>query len=164
MIYSDPDSSEIHMTISDNVRIGTMVFDIMGDYVVNYPVLTVNGGYFTVDPRTWLDTEGAGENAVQILATPEQYSGQADWAADGSVYTWRVRAHQVVIGDVNLDGKLDIRDVLAIQRHVSEYKLLSGDALLAADTNGDGKVNIDDATYLQMYLAEYDVEFGKQKA
>ena len=104
MIYSDEESSAIHMTISDNVRVGTMAFEIMGDYVVNYPVLTVNGGYFTVDPRTWLDTEGAGENAVQILATPEQYSGQSDWAADSSTYTWRIRQ----ICTVNLPDSMEL--------------------------------------------------------
>lgn len=124
MIYSDPDSSEIHMTISDNVRIGTMVFDIMGDYVVNYPVLTVNGGYFTVDPRTWLDTEGAGENAVQILATPEQYSGQADWAADSDTYTWRVKqvftGHSLSLnGDIGVNFYVDLTEEQAASAAVT---------------------------------------------
>ena len=124
MIYSDPDSSEIHMTISDNVRIGTMVFDIMGDYVVNYPVLTVNGGYFTVDPRTWLDTEGAGENAVQILATPEQYSGQADWAADSDTFTWRVKrvftGHSLSLnGDIGVNFYVDLTEEQAASAAVT---------------------------------------------
>ena len=66
------------------------------------------------------------------------------------------------IGDVDLDGKINISDVTAIQLHVAELNPLTGDALLAADTNGDGTVDITDATHLQLYLAEYDVVLGKK--
>ena len=58
-------------------------------------------------------------------------------------------------GDANLDGKVDIRDVTAIQRHLSELAPLSPQALALADVNGDGAVNIDDATLIQRYLAEF---------
>ena len=66
------------------------------------------------------------------------------------------------VGDVNLDKQVNIRDVTAIQRHISELEILTGDALIAADTNGDGVVDINDATHLQRYLAEYEVILGKQ--
>ena len=69
-------------------------------------------------------------------------------------------APSVLIGDVNNDGNINIFDVTAIQRHLAEMELLSGDGLKAADCTGDGKVSIDDATRLQMYLAEYDVTLG----
>lgn len=62
-------------------------------------------------------------------------------------------------GDANSDGKVDIRDVTAIQRHIAESELLSGNQLLAADANGDGALNIIDATSIQQYLAEYDVPY-----
>lgn len=67
-----------------------------------------------------------------------------------------------IIGDTNLDGKVDVRDVTAIQRHIAELDLLTDDQLALADTNGDGNIDISDATHLQMYLAEYDVVLGKQ--
>ena len=66
------------------------------------------------------------------------------------------------IGDVNLDGTINIKDVTAIQRLVAELELLTDDQLALADTNGDGEINISDATHLQMYLAECDVVLGKQ--
>lgn len=62
-----------------------------------------------------------------------------------------------IVGDVDGNGRIDIKDVTAIQRHIAEYELLTGDALKAADTNGDGEVNIDDATLLQQYLALFSV-------
>ena len=76
--------------------------------------------------------------------------------------TFKVAEMSVICGDVDLDGKITISDVTAIQLHIAELDILSGDTLLAADTNGDGVVDITDATHLQLYLAEYDVVLGKQ--
>ena len=56
------------------------------------------------------------------------------------------------IGDVNLDGQININDVTAIQRHIAELELLSDEQLAMADTNGDEEIDISDATHLQMYL------------
>lgn len=67
-----------------------------------------------------------------------------------------------ILGDANGDGKLDILDVTAIQRHISEYEFLTGNKFLAADCNCDGIITIDDATLLQRFFAEYDVTLGKQ--
>ncbi len=66
-----------------------------------------------------------------------------------------------LVGDVNRDGRVDVRDVTAIQRYLVEQEPLSEQALALADTNGDGAVTIDDATHLQRYLAEYDVVLGR---
>ena len=68
------------------------------------------------------------------------------------------------IGDANLDGRVDIRDVTAIQRHLAEVEPLSEQGLAVADTNGDGVVDIDDATWLQMVLAEFDTMPKNQPA
>lgn len=65
-------------------------------------------------------------------------------------------------GDVSGDGKIDISDVTAIQRHLAELELFTEEQLAVSDTNGDGETNIDDATHLQLYLAGYHVALGKQ--
>ena len=64
-----------------------------------------------------------------------------------------------ILGDANGDGRVNISDVTAIQRHLAEIDLLSGAALFAADVNGDNAVTIDDATALQNYLAEFDTAY-----
>lgn len=64
--------------------------------------------------------------------------------------------------DGDEDGKINIRDVAAIQRYLANFGTLTLAQLMAADTDGDGSVTVDDATWLQMYLAEYDVVLGKQ--
>lgn len=63
----------------------------------------------------------------------------------------------VMLGDVNNDNFVSIRDVTSIQRHLAQLEVVEGIYLYAADTNQDGKVDISDATVLQMYLAEYEL-------
>lgn len=60
-----------------------------------------------------------------------------------------------LIGDATGDGKIDIRDVTAIQRHCAEYDALDGVYALAADVDQDGSITVADATCIQMYLAEF---------
>ena len=66
----------------------------------------------------------------------------------------------ILIGDANLDGRINIKDVATIQRHVAELDLLTGNALVAADVNDDGSINIKDATHLRWFSAEFDVKLG----
>ncbi len=68
--------------------------------------------------------------------------------------------HLGITGDQNSDGKINVRDVTALQRHLAELHSLSDVQYYGADTNNDGFVNITDATHLQMYLAEYNVTLG----
>ena len=123
MIYADEGASHIHMTIGDNVRIRAILFDIMNG-TVTYPVLTVNGGYFTVDPRTWLETANGDENVVQIPAVPEQYGDQTDWAADSDTYTWRVKqaftGHSLSLnGDIGVNFYIDLTEEQAADATVT---------------------------------------------
>lgn len=60
-----------------------------------------------------------------------------------------------LLGDTNMDGRVNIQDVTEIQRHMAEINILTGSALKNADYNQDGKVSIEDATAIQRFLAEY---------
>lgn len=71
-----------------------------------------------------------------------------------------IYARDYSIGDTNLDGNINVRDITAIQRYLVELEKFNEEQLALADTNGDGNVDIADATHLQMYLAEYDVKLG----
>ena len=60
-----------------------------------------------------------------------------------------------IIGDADLNDKIEIMDATAIQMHLAKNKLLVGTALLAADANEDGDVSVMDATDIQRYMAQY---------
>ena len=59
-----------------------------------------------------------------------------------------------MIGDVTLDGKVDVMDVTAMQKNLARDKSLSGYELLVSDTQRDGRFTISDATEIQRYIAE----------
>lgn len=60
----------------------------------------------------------------------------------------------IMYGDVNLDGGINIADVTTIQKHVAQIITLTGDACSVADVDGDGIVKIKDATCVQKSIAK----------
>ncbi|MBR3987760.1 MAG: leucine-rich repeat protein [Clostridia bacterium] len=60
---------------------------------------------------------------------------------------------EYIVGDANLDGKVNIRDATAIQKHTAKIDILEGKALELADFNLDNNVNIKDATAVQKKTA-----------
>lgn len=65
-----------------------------------------------------------------------------------------VPINKILIGDVNLDGRISISDATEIQKHIAGMITLTGDALVAADVDVSEKVNIKDATAVQFYLVD----------
>jgi len=68
-------------------------------------------------------------------------------------------ADGLLIGDADGDGKLNVKDATAIQKHAAKVSMLSESALNCADVNADGKVNVRDATAVQKYLARIDTGY-----
>lgn len=58
-----------------------------------------------------------------------------------------------VAGDVNLDKKVNIKDVTAIQKYLAKITSLTLGQRKAADVDGKTGVDIKDATHLQKWLA-----------
>ena len=65
----------------------------------------------------------------------------------------------VLIGDANQDGVIDVKDVTFIQRAIANETVLSARQMKAADTNRDGVIDIKDATRIQQYLVGSFKEF-----
>lgn len=65
-------------------------------------------------------------------------------------------AYPKVYGDANLDGKVNIHDVTAVQRSCAELATLIRPAQITADVTHDGAVSVADATLVQRYLAEFE--------
>lgn len=57
------------------------------------------------------------------------------------------------IGDVNLDGSINIKDATTIQKHLASILVLSEDSLSLADFDFSGSINIKDATAIQKFIA-----------
>ena len=54
-VYSEADSSNILMTVSDDACISNMDFGIMGTLEGSKPNLVLNGGYYDENPKNWIE-------------------------------------------------------------------------------------------------------------
>lgn len=58
-----------------------------------------------------------------------------------------------ILGDVDFDGNIEIRDATWIQRSVAGIEIPFTIKKLTADVDGDGNITVMDATQIQYYLA-----------
>lgn len=107
--------------------------------------------------------EGVDEDALQKVEH-EELCDDFKWWIEGTEYHHiGSESTDMLIGDTNLDGRINVHDVTAIQRHIADLEKIDDEQLDVADANGDGEINISDATHLQKYLAEFDgIVLGKQ--
>lgn len=62
----------------------------------------------------------------------------------------------IILGDANLDGKVNTGDATMVLKYCSDYVTLSDEQMLHADANNDAKVNSGDATYILRIVAGYE--------
>lgn len=147
---------------------------VQGDRVNQASLQKTEGGYILKADNLSNVTVGARNEEVNIsceFSTKNQSAYiyeineytigiKTDNDGDGSFET-DLTTNVAKIGDVNGDGKVNIRDVTSIQRQVAEVADFSDKQRALADVNNDGVVNITDATHLQLFIAEFDVTLGK---
>lgn len=70
-----------------------------------------------------------------------------------SHYVLTLEKSDVLLGDVNGDGKISIDDVTDVQKYIANTITFTNEQVTLADTDKDGKVSIDDVTLIQKHLA-----------
>ena len=62
-----------------------------------------------------------------------------------------------ILGDVNLDGEIDAKDLTLLARHVAKIEYITDPkALVNADINKDGGVSSEDLTKLARHVAKIE--------
>ena len=64
-----------------------------------------------------------------------------------------------LLGDVDLDGLVTIKDATLVQEHVAKYRVLTGQAAINADVDLSGDINIIDASNIQMVVSKLMKDF-----
>ncbi|MBE6763874.1 MAG: hypothetical protein E7553_05960 [Ruminococcaceae bacterium] len=148
-------------------------YPVLGDAPgVTVSGMATSGGSDTDDMYLRLIAEGSSEADYEVVVQGNNAAYSIEGVAAGT-YTLKVikKGHIVgtytvvvgeedvtqdvtlyLLGDVNLDGKVDLNDATALFYHINGLAALDGDKLLAADVNGDGKVDLNDATSLFYFL------------
>ncbi len=101
-----------------------------------------------------LDDAAEGDTVIQINAVPESsYSDEmeeVDWQSSAPV---TVQVNNIILGDVNNDGKVNGADRIALRKYLTSKDSISI-SLAAADVNQDGKVNGADRIALRHMLTD----------
>lgn len=67
---------------------------------------------------------------------------------------------QILYGDADQNGKVNVKDATLIQKHLADIYKLEGQALICADVNRDDTINIKDATIIQKFVAGLAEKLG----
>lgn len=70
-----------------------------------------------------------------------------------AAYAWSKFGQYLEYGDVNMDGEINVKDVVAVSSHIMGNKPSPFNAL-CADTNGDGDVNVKDVVGISNYIMQ----------
>lgn len=71
------------------------------------------------------------------------------------------KTNNILYGDVNVDGEVDLNDALMLKRYIAEYNP-SGFSFINANVNEDDEVDLTDLLMLKKYLAEWDICLGPE--
>ena len=113
---------------------------------VNFDVLTRDG---MGDPYNYGSRVFAITDNGLCIGTANPFYGAQVWLLE----------EDLIMGDVNMDGEVNIFDATEVQCHIAEMVDFTDDQMYVADVNHDGEVNIFDVTTIQLYIAEYITEF-----
>ncbi len=127
----------------------TDVFETGHTYELEVWLRTKDGYKFKTDSDGWIDITATigGKNAEVVPPGAE--------IAAMLVVTYTLEEEDKgILGDVNLDESVTIKDATVIQMHLARKMDLSEQQLALADTDKNGKVTILDATRIQLFIAK----------
>lgn len=103
----------------------------------------------------------AAANGAQTLMSDSGKSGVSGSSVtlDGySSLILKTSDEPLKLGDATGDGKINLQDVLEMQKHMAGMLVLKGKFFTAADVNGNGKIELVDVLSVQKYLAGVTAE------
>lgn len=132
---------------------------VSGDYISNLEVGSdVSNIISSVRNKHFFASVKIAEANGEVITEGVVKSGQmVDVSNNGVSTTFKV----VLYGDANGDGVVDIRDLLGVQKHLVNSKVLDGAYLKTIDINKDNIVDIRDLLLVQKQLVgQYTISQG----
>ncbi len=147
-------TAAIRSVYIDGEDVGSLVFPAMSfkNQVSSHLRLELTKGEHEItikyDTENWYDrnmsqAHGYGDNNVTYHTV--------QFVRTGDIVEAPIKT--ILLGDADMDDKVNVKDATAIQKHAAGLLTLKGDALTAADADGDTKVNVKDATAIQKHVA-----------
>ena len=136
----------------------TVTFKVIGKGTanVNLNVTDMSVGYIDATSGETVPAQIVKEsNEVDVTSI----SGFENQALTGEITFVKSAAPEILYGDVDGNGVVDIDDATAVQFHLAKVKTLDTDALTRADVDHSGVVDVDDVTRIQFFLAKVITSF-----
>lgn len=119
--------------IISKINIGTDVNNILSNIRNRFPTATVS-----------MKDKDGNNKTTGLIATNDKLS---------ITNNKQTKEYSVVIyGDTDGNGKIDIIDLLKVQKNIKKASMLSGNYVTAADTNKDGTIDISDLLKVQKQI------------
>lgn len=132
------------------------------DYAKKNNIEFVSLGVVTESTETTEATEPTESEATSpstTTTTEDETEPTSTTASDDETNPSEPSEDKGVFGDVNGDGKVNVKDATLIQKAAAKITKLTDAENLCADVNGDSKVNVKDATAIQKYAAKIETGF-----
>uniref|UniRef100_UPI00267061F7 dockerin type I repeat-containing protein n=1 Tax=uncultured Ruminococcus sp. TaxID=165186 RepID=UPI00267061F7 len=109
------------------------------------------------------DYEYGEENSIRDFKITGYSNTAAETYAKENGFEFISLGEQILTGDANQDGTVNIKDVTYLQMHIAGNKNTDGSPLIdetnkqlfdSIDMTNDGKLTVNDVTALQTYLAQ----------
>lgn len=101
-------------------------------------------------------------NLGKLIASSTNTEGYCTAGVTNVVYLYesdiKPIEETVILGDVNLDGTVNVVDATLVQKASADIVVLDGNSKISADVNEDGSIDVKDATVIQKYIAGIDTE------
>ena len=110
----------------------------------------------TIEPT---ETIAATETTVEVSLSTDSTESSTNTEVTVSDITTEPTEEMGILGDVNGDGKVNIKDATLIQKAAAKLIDLTDDEKLRADVNADNKNNVKDATAIQKFVAKIETGF-----
>ena len=144
--------------VEEDFTDGTWVNGVLWQNVTDNKDMTENDTFENGKQYTatvLLDSAAGYSFASNVSGTLNGENAEVINYGDGTIAVYRTFTCQTtaILGDVDFDGNIEIRDVTWIQRYATEMDLPFTVKKKTADIDGDNNITVMDATLIQYYLA-----------
>lgn len=154
------DEIEYNSKVTVNVNAGggnTGTKLLFYKYIVTDPDGVRNTPYYSLNKTYQFTADKFGTYTVQVYvqgSDNQTVSKTYTYTSLTGASTRPINPYpQDSLGDADLDGDVNIKDVTEIQLYLAHYKTFTDEQIVFADYDCDGDVNVKDATRIQLVLA-----------
>ena len=172
--------TELDITTSDTSEAGlekqaqlySDIFDIYTDYADSISAVVVWG---VTDDQSWRATRvpllfdenfqakpayysivDNVEPKVTTTTTTDTTSAETTTTVTTPAETTTITEPTFRLGDVNLDGNVNVQDVVLLQKYLIRKETLTAEQAKPADSNSDGVINVIDLSRLKKWILSVD--------